>query len=129
MSHLNSTVRRRAAVIMALSVAAVGLGLAGPGLRPAVAQEECDEQCWRSLTTSPSRASPREIEALGESGLPPDPLPPPATTTTLQPTTTTAPAVCRPQRRRRRRSEAGVRPDADLGLRRGECRHRRRLPA
>ena len=94
MSHLNSTVRRRAAVIMALSVAAVGLGLAGPGLRSAVAQEECDEKCWAVLYYLTQQGlTSEEIEDLDESGLPPDPLPPPATTTTLQPTTTTAPAV------------------------------------
>ena len=94
MSHLNPTVRRRAAVIMALSVAAVGLGLAGPGLRPAVAEEECDEQCWAVLYYLTLQGlTTEEIEDLDESGLPPDPLPPPVTTTTLQPTTTTAPAV------------------------------------
>ena len=97
MPHLNATVRRRVAVIMALSVAAVGLGVAGPGLRSAVAEEECDEQCWAILyyLTQQSLTS-EEIEALGASGLPPDPLPPPVTTTTLQPTTTTAPAVWQP---------------------------------
>ena len=97
MSHLNPTVRRRVAVIMALSVAAVGLGLAGPGLRSAVAEEECDEQCWAILYyLSQQGLTSEEIEALGASGLPPDPLPPPVTTTTLQPTTTTAPAVWQP---------------------------------
>ncbi len=97
MPHLNSTVRRRVAVIMALSVAAVGLGVAGPGLRPAVAEEECDEQCWAILYYLTQQGlTPEEIEDLDESGLPPDQPPPPVTTTTLQPTTTTAPAVSRP---------------------------------
>ena len=94
MSHLNPTVRRRAAVIMALSVAAAGLGLAGPGLRSAVAEEECDEQCWAVLYYLTEQGlTSEEIEDLDESGLPPDPPPPPVTTTTLQPTTTEAPAV------------------------------------
>ena len=104
MPHTSSTLRRCAAVAVAVALVAVGLGMPGPGLRPAVAQDECDAQCWAILYYLTQQGlTAEEIEDLGDSGIPPDPdtpedfLPPPTvTTTTLPPAPTTAPTTAPP---------------------------------
>ena len=113
MPHTSLTLRRRAALAVAVGVGvavAVGLGVPGPGLRPAVAQAECDAQCWAILHYLTEQGlTSEEIEELGNSGIPPDPdtpeqlfQPPTVATTTLPPaptttaTTTTATTTTRP---------------------------------
>ena len=110
MTHTSLTLRRRAAVAVAVVLGAVGLGVPGLGLRPAVAQAECDAQCWAILYYLTEQGlTPEEIEELGTSGIPPDPdtaeeffQPPTVATTTLPPaptttaTTTTATTTTRP---------------------------------
>ena len=105
MPHTSLTLRRRTAVAVAVALVAVGLGVPGPGLRPAVAQGECDAQCWAILHYLTEQGlTPEEIVELGTSGIPPDPdtpeeffQPPTVTTTTLPPApTTTAPPTTAP---------------------------------
>ena len=102
MPHTSLTLLRRTAVAVAVALGAVGLGVPGPGLRPAVAQAECDAQCWAILHYLTEQGlTSEEIEELGNSGIPPDPdtpeeffQPPTVTTITLPPSpTTTAPAA------------------------------------
>ena len=107
MAHTSLTLRRRAAVAVAVALVTVGLGAPGPGLRPAVAQQECDAQCWAILHYLAEQGlTSEEIEDLGDSGIPPDPdtpeefFQPPAVTTTTAQTlgrpTTAAPTTTLP---------------------------------
>lgn len=94
MTHLETILRRRAAVVLAVAVTAATFGVPGSGPPPARAEEECDAECWAILAYLTEQGlTPEEIEDLDDSGIPPDQPAPPITATTLPPPPTTAPTM------------------------------------